>query len=157
MLIAEAKGDAKKLFSLVNTLCDKNRSNPLPECQSVGMLVSQFGKYFNNKMIADIIKTTVDVSEPPVIPYRDGNGVRLNKFVSLSEEDVRKLITKSKTTSCAYDPLPTRIIKEYINEMLPLLTHIINISLSTGVFPDQWKTALVVPLLKKTGLDLVPN
>ena len=97
------------------------------------------------------------MSEPPAIPYRDGNGVRLNKFVSLSEEDVRKLITKSKTTSCAYDPLPTRLIKDDINEMLPLLTHIINISLSTGVFPGQWKTALVVPLIKKTGLDLVPK
>ena len=119
----------------------------MPECRSVGMLVSQFGKYFNDK-IADIIKTTVGVSEPPVIPYRDGNAVRLNKFVSLSEIDVRKLITKSKTTSCAYDPLPTRLIKDYINEMLPLLTHIINISLSTGVFPDQWKTALVVPDLR---------
>ena len=115
-------------YFLLSIHCDKNRSNPLPECQSVGMLVSQFGKYFNDN-IADIIKTTVGVSEPPVIPYRDENGVRLNKFVSLSKEDVRKLITKSKTTSCAYDPLPTRIIKDYINEMLPLLTHIINISI----------------------------
>ena len=120
------------------------------------MLVNQFGKYFNDK-IADMIKTTVDVSQPPVILDREGNGVRLNKFVSLSKEDVRKLITKCKTTSCAYDPLPTRLIKDFINEMLPLLTHIINISLSTGVFPGQWKTALVVQLLKKAGLDLVPK
>ena len=36
-----------------------------------------------------------------------------------------------------------------------MLTHIINTCLISGVFPSEWKTALVVPLLKKAGLD--PN
>ena len=49
-LIAETKGVANKVFALVDTLCDKNLSNPLPECQSV---VNQFGKYLNDK-IADM-------------------------------------------------------------------------------------------------------
>ena len=36
--------------------------------------------------------------------------------------------------------------------MLPVITDIVNLSLSTGVFPDQMKYASVKPLLKKSGL-----
>ena len=39
--------------------------------------------------------------------------------------------------------------------LLPVLTKIINLSLESGVFADNWKCALVNPLLKKPGLDLV--
>ena len=37
--------------------------------------------------------------------------------------------------------------------MLPVITDIVILSLSTGVFPDQMKYASVKPLLKKSGLD----
>ena len=31
----------------------------------------------------------------------------------------------------------------------------VNAFLQSGVFPDKWKEALVTPLLKKPGLDLI--
>ena len=71
----------------------------------------------------------------------------------VSKDDMRKLVMKSKTTSCALDPLPTKLVKQYIPELLPLLMHIINLSIATGEFPQEWKTAFVVLLLKKAGLD----
>ena len=40
-----------------------------------------------------------------------------------------------------------------MEELLPLFTHIINLSIATGEFPHEWKTALVVSLLKKEGLN----
>ena len=39
--------------------------------------------------------------------------------------------------------------------LLPVFTKIIYLSLESGVFADNWKCALVNPLLKKLGLDLV--
>ena len=38
--------------------------------------------------------------------------------------------------------------------MLPAITKIIKLSLQTGEFAVQWKCALVLPLLKKLGLEL---
>ena len=35
------------------------------------------------------------------------------------------------------------------------ITAIVNISLQEGIFADKWKVAIVRPLLKKAGLDLV--
>ena len=43
----------------------------------------------------------------------------------------------------------------YIDSLLPVITKIINLSLSTGYFSDEWKCAIVNPLLKKPGLDLI--
>ena len=43
--------------------------------------------------------------------------------------------------------------------MLPLciekITHFVNISLTKGLFANDWKTAIVHPLLKKFGLELI--
>lgn len=41
-----------------------------------------------------------------------------------------------------------------LEELLPVLTKMINGSLSSGVFPDEWRDALLLPLLKKQDLDL---
>ena len=62
--------------------------------------------------------------------------------------NVRKLFMKSKTTSCTLEPMPTKLVKQYIAELLPLLMHIINLSVAAGEFPQEWKTAFVVPLHK---------
>ena len=61
------------------------------------------------------------------------------------------LVIKSKTTSCALDPMPTKLVKENTEKLLPLLTRIINRSIASGEFPHKWKTALVVSMLKKAG------
>ena len=39
------------------------------------------------------------------------------------------------------------------NDLVPLVTAIINVSLSTSRVPKQFKQAVVIPLLKKPGLD----
>ncbi|KAK2141892.1 hypothetical protein NP493_5084g00004 [Ridgeia piscesae] len=44
--------------------------------------------------------------------------------------------------------MPTKLVKQYIAELLPLLMHIINLSIAAGEFPQEWKTAFVVPLHK---------
>ena len=55
--------------------------------------------------------------------------------------------------SCELDPLPTWLLKQCTEELLPLISAIINNSLESGVFPYQCKHAIIRPLLKKQGLD----
>ena len=53
------------------------------------------------------------------------------------------------------DPIPTWLLKTCIDELLPLITELINKSLSTGTFPDYFKEAIIrPPLLKKPNLDV---
>ena len=57
------------------------------------------------------------------------------------------------TKHCSLDPAPTWLIKQRLDILLRFFTHLLNASLSTGVFPAAFKTALVTPRLKKPGLD----
>ena len=59
------------------------------------------------------------------------------------------------TKSCSLDPVPTKVVKDCLDELVPLLTVIINQSLQSGVFPDVWKEALVTPTLKKSGSEFL--
>ena len=68
------------------------------------------------------------------------------------------VISSLKSKSCELDPIPTTILKVMLPKLLPLITKIVNKSLREGAFCRDWKTAVVRPLLKKVGLDLIfPN
>jgi len=58
-----------------------------------------------------------------------------------------------KSKHCDLDPAPTFLVKQCLGALLTLATKIINLSLSSGVFPAEWKQAIVSPLLKKVSLD----
>ena len=55
-------------------------------------------------------------------------------------------------TTCPLDPFPTSIVIDS-DVWLDWLVHIVYISLSTGIYPEPLKTAIVKPLLKKPTLD----
>ena len=57
---------------------------------------------------------------------------------------------KSPSTSCNLDPIPTWLLKKCLNELLPIITQIINMSI---VDADVLKCAQITPLLKKPNLD----
>ena len=59
------------------------------------------------------------------------------------------------TRSYHSDVIPTSLLKEALELLLPTLTKLVNLSLAEGVFAEGWKIALVKPLLKKVGMDLI--
>ena len=52
------------------------------------------------------------------------------------------------------DPIPTSVLVERLDTLLPSLTALVNSSLSSGVFPAVFKSALV-KLLKKKKKNLL--
>jgi len=55
--------------------------------------------------------------------------------------------------SCSLDLMPTFLLREHVDLFTPFVTAIVNASLSQGRLPDSQKHAIVLPLLKKPGLD----
>ena len=85
-------------------------------------------------------------------PYTQSS---LHFFEPVSMQCVKNTILQSSQKTCSLDPLPTSLIVECLEQLLPAVTAVINQSLHTGVFPSVFKEAIVKPLLKKTSLD--PN
>ena len=145
------------MYSIIQSLTCINKENPLPDHSSIQQLANDFADFFLAKI--ENIRKDIDAQlvEPPVLPSRPECDL-FSEFDLLSESDVRKLVSVSKTTSYELDPLPTHLLKQNIDIILPVLTKMINMSLQTGVFPEEWKLALVLPLIKKLGLECIfPN
>ena len=67
-----------------------------------------------------------------------------------------RIIKHCPTKTCSLDPLPTALLKDerLLAQVVPLITAIINRSFESSCVPDEFKLALVIPLLKKLGLDI---
>ena len=70
----------------------------------------------------------------------------------MSESIVREVLNKTAIKTCELDPLPSSLLAELIEELLPSFTSVIKDSLLTGCFPSVFKSAVFRPLLKKTPL-----
>ena len=112
-----------------------------------------FAKFFSDKihkLHTTLLSSHVQVSPhfpPPVTPPT------LSSFTPLTVDEVSKLLSQSPDTNCDLDPIPTSLLKKCVSALLPTITKIINLSLSAGIFPDQFQTCSVHPLLKKPNLD----
>ena len=67
---------------------------------------------------------------------------------------VHKLKPKN---SSGHDQIPTSLVKETIDNIIVPVTHIINRSLETGIFPHQLKIAKVLPIFKAAEKNLLAN
>ena len=52
------------------------------------------------------------------------------------------------------DPLPTTLVCDSLDVLLPVITKLVNTSLTAAYFPTEWKQAIVNPLLKKGAKDV---
>ena len=113
-----------------------------------------FATFFENKIIT--LHDRIDHSNhsPISVEIPDNYCTTLfTEFQNVTPDEVLKMIKQAPITSCKLDPLPSSLFKDCISELLPILTNIINLSLSSGSFPDHLKEACVRPLLNKPGLD----
>ncbi|KAK7092145.1 hypothetical protein V1264_009742 [Littorina saxatilis] len=124
----------------------------LPTVHDMSKLPDVFSKYFHEKILT-IRNSFAQHSVSDRSPIFVGNSFSV--FTPVSEDCVRKLIVKSAKTSCDLDPLPTPLLCDHLDILLPTITRILNESLSTGTVPSDFKKAVIKPLLKKSSLD--PN
>ena len=76
------------------------------------------------------------------------------QFSAVSETAVSALFKKMAPKSCDLDLIPTSLLFDCFDEIVPALTHVVNELLLSGTFPTVFKCPVVKPLLKKTSLDL---
>ena len=77
----------------------------------------------------------------------------MTQFVAVSEESVRKILIKAPIKSCELDPLPALVLRKCEDVFIRIITLIVNRSFEEGVMPTDFKLAVLIPLLKKIGLE----
>ena len=146
--VQECAGDQKKLFEIIKSLTKPLQHKQYPDFDSLKDLADAFGDFFIMRI--QKIRTKLDSQDPEPITFPREPVKEEYMFISfqpLTEDDVRKLIKQSPNEQCSSDPIPTWLLKECLDYLLPVLTLLVNKSLQIGYFPEEWKNALVKPLL----------
>ena len=67
----------------------------------------------------------------------------------MSEVDVFHLLNTLKLSkACGHDKIPPKLLRDSAIVIAPILSHIFNQSINTGIFPKDLKTAVISPLYK---------
>jgi len=83
-----------------------------------------FLSYFDEKVRT--VRTATDGRLPPA--FTPATAESLSVLSPCSTDEVRQLIMQSPTKSCAIDPIPTFLLKELVDPLLPYVTAMINAS-----------------------------
>ena len=76
----------------------------------------------------------------------------------ISEKFILKQLRDLKVKKATgLDGIPARFLKDSATVIAPTVTFLVNLSLSTGSVPDEWKKARVVPLYKSGGRENMEN
>ena len=124
----------------------KKKSTSLPKHESKEELCNRMANFFDEKIQLihnGLVELQVDSLELDSDRQFPDTGECLTDFSPLTEDEVRKLIKQSATKSCCLDPIPTQLVKECLDVLLPLITRIINQSFSSAYVPKFFKIVLI--------------
>ena len=142
---------SKELHQIVNALANRYPLKLLPTIYPCADLPSIFIKHLTNK----VEKLRANIASEHVTSILD-TGTTVSTFSSFEKVQqltVKECILNSAPKSCELDPIPSKLLVECLDSILPSITHLFNSSLASGIFPQCFRSALVTPILKKSFLD----
>ena len=135
--------------SYYTNLITINSKDPKKLWQSLRKVADMFASFFTNKIskIRDTFFTCGSFNDTP-----DSVPAAFNTFKPMIEDEVSKCINESPTKLCVLNHIPTFLLKDCLDILLPSVTKLVNYSLLEGSFPSTLKKVLVTPLIKNVSL-----
>ena len=149
-LIKSKRGDQRALFKTVNTISGSGKSQKvLPNHDNSKGLADRFNHFYLNKVAQ--LRTNIPSTQTNVTDSAF-SGTIMDCLRPATVQELRKILKESGIKTSFNNILPASLLQQVIEELLPHLCDLVNKSLATGSV-EGLKESIVVPLLKKTGLD----
>ena len=161
------KSDSKRLWHAINNIIKKtnNKSYIIDHIKVDNIVINNaneisnaFGKYFAT--IGLSVSTKGGNSKTPIneylekIPFQDKSVFLL----PCSKSEIKKLIADlPNKSSSGHDNITNKLLKEICDLLIDPLHHIFNLSISTGIFPEDMKLADISPLFKGGNRHMLNN
>ncbi|KAI8426007.1 hypothetical protein MSG28_004983 [Choristoneura fumiferana] len=159
--ISKAGSNLKKLWETIKdiTYTSKQKdipfeliatANPLTSINKVNSFFANVGKSLAEK-IPNRLTDVPNSTEAQKCPFSMG-------MLPVDENEI-DIVIRNLRSDCAvgWDKISGQFIKKYKNFLIPSITHVCNLALSSGVFPRLFKKAQIVPVHKKGDRDCVNN
>jgi hypothetical protein len=162
----ERSQKATEIWKIANEISKPSGNNTitLTEGNSViddeSEVAEKFNKFFIDKIKKLRGKLENLPKSDPLSKMKEHLGERKLQFKlrTVTSNQVRKIIKNLKNTnSTGTDTISTKVVKAAMEVLAEPLTCIVNTSIMSGTFPDMWKLAKVIPILKKGDSKLVEN
>ncbi|KAL5270292.1 hypothetical protein ACHWQZ_G001136 [Mnemiopsis leidyi] len=145
----------KTLYKMVNNVMDRKQDNAIPDTENIEELASTFNTFFTEKIEKIREKMTTSPHIDLCDPSEDQKSINLlHQFEPATIDEVSDIIKETGVKCSPADILPQNLYEENISNLTPLLTDLVNLSLSSGSM-DGVKLADIVPIIKGENLD--PN
>ena len=154
-LLVEYSNDIKKSWVVIKSIINKNKKPHIQGRFKIGenlitsdkeLISNKFNDFFIN--IGPTLAKSIPCVKKSPLSYL---GNRLTESIYLApvnENEIGQLIKSLKDTTAGFDDLNSMCLKISSRFLLKPLTHICNLSISQGIFPEQLKIANVIPLYK---------
>ncbi len=131
--------NTKRMWQGIKTVTDW-KATPLP-CEDNIHFLNELNTYFGRFEALNNIPARKSVPQPD------------EEVLTLNTADVRRTLEKVNAQKAAGpDNIPGRVLKECADQLAPVLTDIFKISLDQAVVPSCFKTAIIIPVPKKSTI-----
>lgn len=162
--IVGAKGNNKKLWEVIKNITGQRRavdySSNLLSAENPNASINTVNNFFVNvgKNLAETSQSKISNSTNNSISLTVASPVNSLVLLPTDELEIFHLILNLKD-NCAVgiDQISGKFLKRYAHLLIPAIVFICNLALSTGVFPQAFKTALIKPVHKDGDRDCVNN
>ena len=170
-ILKQNRHDTRKTWQTINELlCGKKVSGKGTDIEKLTIhknggsrvitddheIASEFNKFF-----VDIGKNLADKIPQNDADYTAYLGPKLSKTLfwkPVTEKEIENHISALDVNkSCGYDNISARLLRDASHFISLPLSHIFNLSLQEGKFPDALKIAKVTPIYKKGPKDIPGN
>jgi hypothetical protein len=162
-ILKQNKSSTKKLWSIIKEVISKKKQTRCPTQIKIGdhlegnnhIIATKFNYYFSN-IGKDLARQIDSVNENPLsfINDHNPNTIFLNP---VGNNEVEKIINRLKNASAGFDGIHAKVVKATYRHYLEPLTHILNLSITQGFFPNIMKIAKVIPVYKSGDPVLMTN
>lgn len=161
---AEARGDMRRTWALVNELMDRKTKEPPEEklqrnfqTKDSQLLANNFNKNF-----VEQISHIKSINQGPDLSINMLNfeppSNECNMYLRrASEQDIQKILKNMKKTGRGIDGLRSIDIINNIQLFTPMITYLINLFIQKSYIPDDLKISCITPIYKKNKVDDLSN
>ena len=159
------KNDSKQSWKILNKLINKSKTkNELPshfliDKKSISNkieIANSFNKFFTE--IGPRIRDEIGVSNTNFKRHLTRPFNQTFFLNPVCQQEIIEICASLKPkTSCGHDNISTKLIKDTIHEISEPLTHIFNTSFASGIVPDSFKQAKIIPIFKLGDTKIFNN
>ena len=156
--LSEFGNDSSSVWKNIKNWLGWSKGGPPTRLMENGNLCSKpkdLARIMNEFFTSKVKNLRRKLPDSPGNPLDLVRSLMKNRNCSFSIQPVHpdvilKIITDLKATqSCGLDNIDSNIVKLVKHELVPVITHIVNLSIRDKIFPHQWKTSKIIPLHKK--------